>query len=89
MEIIGKLIEVMPEQSGESKQGKAWTKQEFIIETTDKYPKKICLSVSGQQNNLTQFGMGQSLKIQINIESREYQSRWFTNVTAWKIESNN
>lgn len=89
MEVSGNLIEVMPQQSGISKSGNAWTKQEFIIETTDKFPKKILLSVSGQQNNLTQFGMGQSLKIQINIESREYQSKWYTNVSAWKIESNN
>ena len=89
MEVSGNLIEVLPELSGTSKQGTAWTKQEFVIETTDKFPKKICLSISGAQNNIAQFSLGQSLKIQINIESRQWQDKWFTEIKAWKIEANN
>ena len=89
MEVSGNLIEVLPELSGTSKNGTAWTKQEFVIETTDKFPKKICLSISGVQNNISQFSLGDSIKCHINIESREYNGRWFTDVKAWKIEANN
>jgi len=89
MEITGVLNEVLPEQSGTSKKGTEWTKQEFIIETTDKFPKKVCLSISGSQNNISQFNIGQSIKCQVNIESRQWQDKWFTEVKAWKIEANN
>ena len=28
------------------------------------------------------------IKVSINIDSREYNGKWYTNVTAWRIELN-
>ena len=39
MEINGKIIERLPEKSGESANG-TWRKQEYILETNNQYPKK-------------------------------------------------
>ena len=41
MEIKGKIIEILPEKSGQSTNGE-WRKQEYILETDTSYPKKIC-----------------------------------------------
>jgi hypothetical protein len=42
MQITGKLIKVLPLQSGISKTGSEWKKQDFVIETEGAYPKTVC-----------------------------------------------
>ncbi len=87
MDISGKIIAVLPEQSGTSKAGNEWKKQEYVLETFDQYPKKICFQIFGE-DKITQAGIqaGENLKVYIDIDSREYQGRWFTNINAWKVE---
>lgn len=71
-------------QSGQGKNG-TWKKQEFIIETQDKFPKKVCLSLWGEKVDETRLNPGEKITASINIESREYNGRWYTDVRAWKI----
>ena len=86
LEIEGKLLEVHTEQSGEGKNG-TWRKKSFVIETGDQYPKKVCFVVWGDRINiLDNFSQGDSLKVSFDIESREYNGRWYTDVKAWRIE---
>ena len=85
LEIKGKLIKKLPEQTGEGKFGK-WIKQDFIIETQDQYPKKICFSAWGDKtDSLKKFSEGTVLVVSFNPESREYNERWYTDLRAWKI----
>jgi hypothetical protein len=89
LDIIGKIIQVMPESSGQSKAGKPWSKQEFVIETMEQYPRKVCMSVMNDKvQELKKFAVGHEIKASLNIESREYQGRWYTDIRAWKIELN-
>ena len=89
LEIQGKLIKLLAPVTGEGKNG-AWTKQEFILETYDQYPKKVCCSVWGDKvETLRRFNLGDDIKASINIESREYNERWFTEVRAWKLDPGN
>lgn len=87
MEITGKIIAVLPEQGGVSKAGNEWKKQEYVLETHDQYPKKICFQIFGS-DKIAQANIqpGEELIVSIDIESREYQGRWFTNINAWKVE---
>lgn len=86
MELKGKLLQLLPLQTGEGKNG-PWKKQEIIIETTEgQFPKKICISVWGDKINESMLKLGNDLKVSFDIESREYNSRWYTDVKAWKIE---
>ncbi|MEN6568775.1 MAG: DUF3127 domain-containing protein [Rikenellaceae bacterium] len=87
IEITGKLIKKLPLQSGSSPRGE-WKKQEFIIETQENYPKKICMSVWGDDgvSDIERHSEGDLLKLSVNIESREYNQRWYTDVRAWRIE---
>lgn len=87
MELTGKLVKVLPEQSGQGKNG-TWTKQQFVIETIDQFPKQVCLMAWGEKaGDLNQFAPGDTMKVAISIESREYNDRWYTDVRAWRIES--
>lgn len=88
LDVVGKIITILPETGGQSQAGKAWTKQEFIVETSDQYPKKICISLMGDKiNELRKYSVGTEVKVSLNIESREYNGKWYTNVSAWRIEA--
>ncbi|MCF8297019.1 MAG: DUF3127 domain-containing protein [Saprospiraceae bacterium] len=87
LDLQGKLIQILPVQSGVSKAGKDWSKQEFIIETQEQFPKKVCFTLFGDKTDLLQgISEGEELKVSFNLESREYNERWFHNINAWKIE---
>ena len=47
MEITGKIIQVLPEVGGVSIAGNEWKKQEYVLETHDQYPKKVCFQIFG------------------------------------------
>ena len=85
MELEGIIIQINPLQSGEGRNG-TWKKQEFIVETKSQYPKKVCVTVWGDK--IDQFGLKQNedVTLSIELESREYNNRWYTDVRAWKVE---
>ncbi|MEG2067425.1 MAG: DUF3127 domain-containing protein [Tannerellaceae bacterium] len=87
MEITGKIIVVLPVQGGTSKTGNEWKKQEYVLETHDQYPKKICFGIFGADRiDQAAIQEGEELIVSIDIDSREYQGRWFTNINAWKVD---
>lgn len=85
MELEGKIIQINPLQSGESRNG-AWKKQEFIVETKSQYPKKVCVTVWGDK--IDQFGLKQNedVTLSVELESREFNGRWYTDVKVWKVD---
>lgn len=85
MELKGKVIQLLQQQSGMGKKG-PWKKQEFIVETQSQYPKKVCLSIWGDK--IDQFGVsvGDQVNVSVDLESREYNGRWYTEARAWKVE---
>jgi hypothetical protein len=87
MDISGKIIVVLPEQGGTSKNGNEWKKQEYVLETHEQYPKKVCFQLFGA-DRIAQASIqeGEELTVHFDIDSREYQGRWFTNINAWKVE---
>jgi len=86
MDISGKIIQLLPVQTGQGKNG-TWKKQEFILETGDTYPKKVCIAVWGDKIDMGSFKMGDMVDVSFDVESREYNGRWYTDVKAWKIAS--
>jgi len=84
MEISGTVVNLLPLQTGQGKNG-TWKKQEFILETPGQYPKKVCLSLWGEKVDENRLNPGDRITASINIESREYNGRWYTDVRAWKI----
>ena len=87
MEISGKIIAVMPEQGGVSKAGNEWKKQEYVLETHDQYPKKVCFQIFGA-DKIAQAAInaGEEVTVHFDIDSREYQGRWYTNINAWRVD---
>jgi hypothetical protein len=84
MELTGKIIQILPIQQGKSAKGE-WQKQDFIVETQEQYPKKICISVWNNKIEINSLS-DKLVKVFIYLESREYNDRWYTDVKAWKVE---
>lgn len=82
----GKLTEVLPIQAGTSKAGKDWKSVDFIVEYDTKYPKKVCLKLFGDGVSLLdKFDIGDTVEVKFTPESREYNGRYFTNLSAYNI----
>ena len=88
MEINGKIIEILPEKSGHSANGE-WRKQEYVLETESTYPKKICFMAWGDKIGEFDLRQGDRVEVSVDLESREYNGRWYTDVKAWKVAKNN
>ena len=84
MELSGKIIRLLPEISGESARG-PWRKQEYILETNAQYPKQVCFMAWSDKIDEFAIKEGENLVVSVDIESREYNGRWYTDVKAWKI----
>ena len=85
MELTAKLIQLLPLQTGSGKNGQ-WKKQDIIVETEGTYPKKVCVSIWGDKINENNLKVGNMLKISFDVESREYNGRWYTDVKAWRVD---
>lgn len=85
MIITAKLIQLLPIQIGLGKNGQ-WRKQDIIVETDSQYPKKIYVSIWGDKIIENQLQIGNSLTISYELESREYNGKWYTDVKVFKIE---
>ena len=89
MELTGKIIAVLPERGGISKAGNEWKIQEFVLETQEQYPRKMMFNVFGA-DRLAQFNiqLGEVLTVSFDIDSREYNGRWYNDIRAWKVDRN-
>ena len=81
MQLTAKLTQLLPVQTGTGKNGE-WKKQDIIVETDGQYPKKVCISIWGDKINEAQLQTCNLLKIDFDIESREYNSKWYTDIKA-------
>lgn len=86
MEIKGKIIQKFDLQSGTSKAGNPWKKQNYLLETLDTYPKKIYFDFFGDRADQYPLNVGDMINLSFDIESREYQGRYYTDIRGWKAE---
>ena len=86
MEIIGKVVRLGNLTEGTSARG-PWRKQELIIETEEQYPRTVCLICwTNQIDEIQKFAPGQTIKAQIDLSSREFNGKWYTDVRVWRFD---
>ena len=88
MEVSGKIIQVLPEQGGVSKtSGKEWKLQAYVLETQEQYPRKVHFEVFGEDRiKANPCQVDEIVTVSFDIESREFNGRWYTSIRAWKIQ---
>jgi len=85
LKLSGVITKKLPVVKGTSTKGK-WSKQDFVIETAGKYPKEVAITTFGEKTELLDVvNVGDMVEVSINLESREYKDKYYTNVNAWAI----
>lgn len=88
MELVGKVIQVLPLQQGTSaKTGNPWTIKTFIVETQENFPRRVAIEIFGDQRIADNpVELDQLVTVSFDLESREFNGRWYTSVRAWKVQ---
>jgi len=92
LEVEGRIEKFIDVQKGTSKAGKEWAKQQFIVKTKDEYNNLYCFEVFGDEKveNLTKYQkVGDDVKVVFNVQTNEWQDKYFTSLSAWRIEKTN
>ena len=85
VELTGRIAQILPLEQGVSKAGNSWRKQVFILETQDQYPRKVAISLLNDNIDKYAIQVGMVVTAHIEIESREWNGKWYTEVKAWQI----
>nr|DAT97344.1 MAG TPA: Single-strand binding protein strand beta-sheet extended loops.85A [Caudoviricetes sp.] len=85
LELTGTIVQVLPYEGGTSKAGKEWRKGVFILETQEQYPRKVAISIFNDNIDKYPTQVGTVVTAHIEIESREWNGKWYTEVKAWQI----
>jgi len=87
MEVVGKIIQVLPAQEGVGRSGNPWKVQPYVLETLDQYPRKVHFEVFGEDRiKQNPCDVDQLVTVSFDIESREFNGRWYTSIRAWRIQ---
>lgn len=85
MEFEGVVFAVLPLVTGQSARGQ-WMKQEIVFELPGEFSRKVCVGFWGDKaQDAGNLRVGEVVAVSANVESREYNGRWFTEARAWKI----
>ena len=86
MEFEGKVLEILPPVSGQSARG-TWERQMVVFEQANKqYGKEIAVTFMNKAQDSASLRVGESYMVSFDVESRNYQGRWYTDVRAWRIQ---
>lgn len=85
MQISATLKKIFPIVTGQGTNG-IWKKQELLSEIGGQYPKMLFGAVWGDKVDATLLKEGNQLVVYFDVESREYNGRWYTDVKMWMLE---
>lgn len=85
MEFEGIVYKILPMSSGTSTRGD-WQRQDVVFEMPQEYSRKICVTFFNRPSDVAQLKLGAMYDVSVNVESREYNGRWYTDVRAWRLK---
>lgn len=89
MDLQVKVLRILDAQRFVSqKNGETYVKNIFVGETLGQYPKKVAFSVMGEERfKMMNIVVGGSYTVSFDVESREWNGKWFTDASAWRAQS--
>lgn len=85
MEFEGIVFAILPIVKGTSARGE-WMKQDLIFELPGEFSRKVCVGFWGDKaQEAGSLKVGEAVSVSANVESKEYNGRWYTEVRAWKM----
>lgn len=83
----GLVSTVLPAQTGTSARGE-WHSQNVVFEMQNNspYPRKVSVKFFNKRDEVARLVVGAAYNVTFDIESREYNGRWYTDVRAWRVQ---
>lgn len=85
MEIIGKVIAVLDEVSGENENG-AWRRGGFVVETLDDFPRRVALTTKNERVDEIRPEVGRIVKARFDVSSHEFAGKWYTSCNCFGVQ---
>ena len=85
MEFEGVVLKKLPVSKGVSARGE-WQRQDVIFEVPSEFSRKICVTFFNTPSDADSLVEGQTYIVSVNVESREYNGKWYTDVRAWRVQ---
>ena len=86
MDFEGKVLEILPAVTGQSARG-TWERQTVVFEQPNKqYGKELAVTFMNKAQDVASLRVGEHYIVSFDIESRNYQGRWYTDVRAWRVQ---
>lgn len=86
MEFEGIMVQALPKATGTSARGE-WVSQDIVFEQPGDFGRKVCVRFWGDKvQDAERLVPGERVKLSVNVESREYNGRWYTDLRVWKME---
>jgi hypothetical protein len=86
MQIQGIITRILPLQTGTTKSGSEWAKQGYVLQTNERYSKLVYFELWGQAVDTEAAEVGQEVVAYLNVESREWGGRFYTELSAWRVK---
>lgn len=83
----GIVFSILPEQTGTSARGE-WHSQNVVFEMQNNspYPRKVSVKFFNKRDDVARLVTGAAYKVTFDVESREYQGRWYTDILGRRVE---
>ena len=88
MDFEGVVYRIMPATSGTSARG-PWQRQEVVFDlqtNNSQFPRKACVTFFNKPEEVARLKEGDACIVSFDIESREYNGRWYTDLRAWRVQ---
>ena len=86
MEFEGTVYKILPVTKGTSARGE-WQRQDVVFEMNEgSFTRKICVTFFNKPEDVARLKEGSTYNVSVNIESREYNGRWYTDIRAWRVQ---
>lgn len=93
MKVTGKITTIKEVEKGTTKADKGWSKVSFLLETDETYNNLYCFNIfsmdDAEKNNVENFTkfnkVGQSVDVEFNVKTTEWNGKHFTELAAWKV----
>ncbi len=87
MEFEGTVVQIFDAAKGTSARGD-WQRQEVLFEIQEgQYPRKVVVTFFNKEQEVKSMSVGGVYTVSINLESREFNGRWYTNANGWRVQS--
>lgn len=86
MELVGKIVEFTPIESG-SNEKVPWKRRKVVIMTLEQNPVYVAFTVMGSRlDEVDKRTLNEIVRVRFGVSSRKVNDRWFSDIQLWEMK---